>query len=129
MNSDRDNLFRNRKSGATSVKLIDADALVDELKWLQSQVSSSSAIEIQEYIDRINRQPTIEAVPINSNPCGFCGKFNFGDAKAEVYPNGANLVFASSWSRFPVDEQFNFCPVCGRPVKKGGAKMDGEPNG
>lgn len=48
------------------MRLIDADALVAELKWLQSQVSSTSAIEIQEYIDRINAQPTVDAVVL---PC------------------------------------------------------------
>ena len=67
----------------------------------------------------IEKMPTIEATPINNNPCGFCGKFNFGDAKAEVYCHGANIVIASALTRFQVEEQFNFCPVCGRFVKKG----------
>ena len=48
------------------MRLIDADALVAELKWLQSQVSSTSAMEIAEYIDRINAQPTVDAVVL---PC------------------------------------------------------------
>ena len=52
------------RNGGLKMRLIDADALVAELKWLQSQVSSASAIEIQEYIDRTNRQPTIEAAPV-----------------------------------------------------------------
>ena len=49
---------------ATEKRLIDANAYVDELKWLQEQVSSASAIEIQEYIDRTNRQPTVDAVEV-----------------------------------------------------------------
>ena len=49
---------------ATEKRLIDANAYVDELKWLQAQVSSASAIEIQEYIDRTNRQPTVNAVEV-----------------------------------------------------------------
>lgn len=62
------------------MRLIDADALVAELKWLQSQVSSASAIEIQEYIDRTNRQPTIEAAPVvhgrwKDQPTGRYGKW------------------------------------------------------
>ena len=48
------------------MRLIDADTLVAELKWLQSQVSSTSAMEISEYIDRINAQPTVDAVVL---PC------------------------------------------------------------
>ena len=46
------------------MRSIDADALVAELKWLQSQVSSTSAMEIAEYIDRINAQPTVDAVEV-----------------------------------------------------------------
>lgn len=45
------------------MRRIDADALVAELKWLQSQVSSTSAMEIAEYIDRINAQPTVDGTP------------------------------------------------------------------
>ena len=50
------------------MRLIDADALVAELKWLQSQVSSTSAMEIAEYIDRINAQPTVDAVVLPCKP-------------------------------------------------------------
>ena len=64
------------------------------------------------YIESLN------IASVTSEPCGFCGKFNFGDARAEVYRNGANIVLASSYARFPAYEQFNFCPVCGRRVKK-----------
>ena len=45
-------------------RMIDAIALIDELKWLQVQVSSASAMEIQEYIDRIKKQPTVDAVEV-----------------------------------------------------------------
>lgn len=85
------------------MRLIDADALVAELKWLQSQVSSASAIEIQEYIDRTNRQPTIEAAPVvhgrwkkrgkNLGECSVCGEV--------------------------VMVRYRYCPDCG-------AKMDKE---
>ena len=50
------------------MRLIDADALVAELKWLQSQVSSTSAMEIAEYIGRINAPPTVEAVLLPCKP-------------------------------------------------------------
>lgn len=57
---------------ATEKRLIDANAYVDELKWLQEQVSSASAIEIQEYIDRTNIQPTVDAVEVvRCNDCCF----------------------------------------------------------
>lgn len=111
------------------MRLIDADELK---KWLKSPVGFRANCEYCTSIDcldciteeAIDNAPTIEAAPINNNPCGFCGKFNFGDAKAEVYRHGANIVIASALARFPVEEQFNFCPVCGRCVKKGGASND-----
>ena len=99
----------------TEKRLIDANALVDELKWLQSQVSNANAIEIQEYIDRINRQPTVDAVEVvhgrweNQHgiySCSVCGKSN----PYEVL--GDNIWY---WP-------CNYCPNCG-------AKMDGDGNG
>lgn len=98
------------------MRLIDADKLV----WRMGIDSNDRQIFFVTGKD-IDEQPAIEAAPVNNNPCGFCGKFNFGDAKAEVYRHGANIVIASALTRFPVEEQFNFCPVCGRRVKKGGA--------
>ena len=62
---------------ATEKRLIDANAYVDELKWLQEQVSSASAIEIQEYIDRTNRQPTVDAVEVvRCKDCKHCDPEN-----------------------------------------------------
>ena len=55
---------RNQKTMANEKRLIFANVLIDELKWLQENVSSASAIEIQEYIDRVNRQPTVDAVEV-----------------------------------------------------------------
>lgn len=100
------------------MRLIDADEAKEALTGWGTYPTDG---EIEDTIDEL---PTIEAAPINNNPCGFCGKFNFGDAKAEVYSHGANIVIASALARFPVEEQFNFCPVCGRSVKKGGASND-----
>lgn len=100
------------------MRLIDAN---EAKKALTGWDTDPTDEEIEYTIDEL---PTIEAVPINNSPCGFCGKFNFGDAKAEVYRHGANIVLASALTRFPVEEQFNFCPVCGRRVKKGGASND-----
>ena len=99
------------------MRLIDADAAKKALTGWDTDPTDE---EIERTIDE---QPTIEAAPVNKNSCGFCGKFNFGDAKAEVYRHGANIVLASALARFPVEEQFNFCPVCGRRVKKGGDKQ------
>ena len=60
--------------------------------------------------------------------CEFCRKLDWGTASCETDKYGSRLVLASGSYRFPVDEQFNFCPVCGRrnPQKElnGGPKSD-----
>lgn len=119
------------------MRLIDADKVKSKLQqhrdlfvdaWggfdKMSLADKNRVDEIDNCIAEIVNAPTIEAAPVNNNPCGFCGKFNFGDAKAEVYRHGANIVIASALTRFPVEEQFNFCPVCGRRVKNGGVSDD-----
>ena len=95
---------------ATEKRLIDANAYVDELKWLQEQVSSASAIEIQEYIDRTNRQPTVDAVEVKH------GRWEEIEASDELYQCSA----CGEWQFIP-EEHFAYCPYCG-------AKMDGNAN-
>lgn len=110
------------------MRLIDADALDNELEALKVRFKAlgrDNVVDDYNFVQTVLlTAPTVDAAPVNNNPCGFCGKFNFGDAKAEVYRHGANIVIASALARFPVEEQFNFCPVCGRCVKKGGASND-----
>lgn len=48
--------------------------------------------------------------------CDFCKNFDWGGASAktdEGYESRVTLALGSY--RFPVNEQFTFCPVCGRP--------------
>lgn len=44
-------------------RLIDADALIEEFEWLKEQSSEWRRVEIDEIIERINNQPTTDAVP------------------------------------------------------------------
>lgn len=46
------------------MRLIDADALKSEFEWLKSVVNESSKDEIQEYIQRIENAPTVDALPL-----------------------------------------------------------------
>ena len=46
--------------------------------------------------------------------CEFCKKFDFGTATAKVDKYGASICFAGGFGRYPKEEQFKFCPVCGR---------------
>ncbi len=46
--------------------------------------------------------------------CEFCKKFDFGTATAKVDKYGASICFAGGFGRYPQEEQFKFCPVCGR---------------
>ena len=50
--------------------------------------------------------------------CEFCENFDFAMAKVEVTKYGANILLALCNTRFDKEEQFNFCPVCGRDMRK-----------
>ena len=46
--------------------------------------------------------------------CGFCQKFDFAGARAEVNKYGAHISLAICNTKFPNEERFKFCPMCGR---------------
>ena len=100
---------------ATEKRLIDANAYVDELKWLQEQVSSASAIEIQEYIDRTNRQHTVDAVEV------VHGRWKFLDIDGWWFDE-CSICGNTTPNRDGSPPDWNYCPNCG-------AKMDGDGNG
>lgn len=49
--------------------------------------------------------------------CEFCKRFDFSTAKTEVDKHGARLLTGICNTKFSENEQFNFCPVCGRRLK------------
>lgn len=55
-------------------------------------------------------------------PCPFCSKWDWGESSA-VIDNGkyAHIHNAGGSYRFPPEQQFNYCPVCGgrNPQKRG----------
>ena len=57
-------------------------------------------------------------------PCDFCARFDFDSAKATTDRYGAHIKLACAATKYPVHEQFNFCPVCGRPLKGGAENAD-----
>ena len=50
--------------------------------------------------------------------CEFCEKFDFSRAKVEVTKYSANILLTLCNTKFDKEEQFNFCPVCGRDLRK-----------
>ena len=48
--------------------------------------------------------------------CDFCKKFDFAGARAEVDKYGAHISLAICNTKFPDEEQFKFCPMCGRKL-------------
>ena len=48
--------------------------------------------------------------------CEFCKKFDFAGARAEVNKYGAHISIAICNTKFPDEEQFKFCPMCGREL-------------
>lgn len=57
--------------------------------------------------------------------CEFCENFDFGQVriileKFRIEGNNithANLGFAGGSGRFPIEEQFKYCPECGRRLR------------
>lgn len=45
--------------------------------------------------------------------CEFCQKFDFAGARAEVNKYGAHINLAICNTKFPDEERFKFCPMCG----------------
>ena len=50
--------------------------------------------------------------------CEFCEKFDFSRVKVEITKYGANIISALGSTKFDKKEQFNFCPICGRNMRK-----------
>lgn len=49
--------------------------------------------------------------------CDFCFLFDFANTRCKV-DNGIAVIETNELFPFPVKEQFNFCPMCGSPVKE-----------
>lgn len=49
--------------------------------------------------------------------CEFCNNFDFTKACATT-EKGARIELAICNTQFPADQQFNYCPVCGKELKK-----------
>ena len=52
--------------------------------------------------------------------CEFCEKFDFSSVTTRIDKYGAGIQMSGGSYRFPVNEWFNFCPVCGEKVNKHG---------
>lgn len=49
-------------------------------------------------------------------PCEFCGKADFGEYGFEIGRSYFKIACALGSWRFQTEEQFHFCPKCGRPL-------------
>lgn len=51
--------------------------------------------------------------------CEFCERFDFSKAKIEINKYSANIALALCNTEFRKEEQFKYCPNCGRELNKG----------
>lgn len=56
--------------------------------------------------------------------CEFCKNYNFARAKAEVIENDANIYLSLCNSKFPKEQQFKYCPVCGANLNENKINYD-----
>lgn len=56
--------------------------------------------------------------------CDFCKNFDWGEASVTAGNRYSHVSNAVGSYRFPLEEQFNYCPVCGQknPNKIGKGK-------
>lgn len=50
--------------------------------------------------------------------CEFCSKFDFATATTSVEGEYAHIYLALCNTSFPKEQQFNFCPVCGKDLRE-----------
>ena len=69
-----------------------------------------------------NNRPQIkeEIMKTSNIGCEFCSKFDFSSATVEVTKYTAHIHLALCNTKFSKEEQFNFCPICGKSLKEGG---------
>lgn len=48
--------------------------------------------------------------------CQFCSQFNFNKARVAIDKHGAKIELAICNTEFPKEEQFKYCPLCGRKI-------------
>ena len=62
------------------------------------------------------RGPTREMVERMFPGCDFCNCADFGEFGFEITKHYAKICCALGSWRFPQNEQFMFCPKCGKPL-------------
>lgn len=51
--------------------------------------------------------------------CEFCEKYDFANSKIEIDKYGARIVLSLCNTKFPKEDQFQYCPMCGRNLGNG----------
>lgn len=54
---------------------------------------------------------------MSNEKCEFCEKYDFSRARVKIDKNKVVIESALCNTTFPKEEQFNFCPVCGRDLR------------
>ena len=91
--------------------LISRKALLEEYEWMMTQVAECNKPILQEHIDRINRQPVVDAEPVRH------GKWMTADGM--LPPERHGRKFCSACAKFALNDYFGrerlslYCPHCG----------------
>lgn len=76
------------------------------------------AFEVREAVDMAISALRAQLEAEKGESCDFCKRYNFANARVEVNKYGAYICLAGGDTQFPMHEQFNFCPVCGRALNR-----------
>lgn len=81
--------------------LISRKALLKEYEWLMTQTSDCNKPVLQEHIDRINRQPAVDAVEVVR--CKDCVNMGKRPPLSKGYKEGCGCCMAHGWIVSPED--------------------------
>ena len=54
--------------------------------------------------------------------CEFCVRYDFANSKIEIDKYGARIVLSLCNTKFPKEDQFQYCPKCGRKLAESGTE-------
>ena len=113
------------------MRLIDANALMDEINWLIEQAARYNRDSYEDFAMRVKNAPTIEAVYIcnrkkcdRCNPeCDFTRDIDYAATtdKVIIIDGSAYAVKgkpAGQWIPNPFDPDWDYCTACGQGAKR-----------
>lgn len=97
--------------------------VLPEAKTESEKLAASACVESLDMAISALQGSTREQVEKVFPGCDFCNLADFGEFGFEITKHYAKICCALGGWRFPQNEQFLFCPKCGKPLTDEGVEM------